>query len=408
MTEAGVRVKVAFLVTRDGEGAIGIGDCIVITFDDKDDASRQKCIVIDGGYSKTAKVLKSYLDGENITTVDLVIATHIDDDHINGLKAFFADYVDENGPVKVLNYWGPEPKRPEPMTITEFTALLPDANDLGIKELSFISQSVGSNEDLWESAKKSVGEDHIWHPSFEGRDSLPILFKAMKIEILGPDKQVPSLELKSAGAANQTLEKMLLSDAQIDLCDVGLKNKILKAAKENDRTANNQSIVLRLTPYDDAGGEVPVFSFLFTGDAEIESWKTMIQRDKDSLKAEHLKVSHHGSATGTNEDVLDAVTPRYGIICAGKNKHGLPDGAVFKLLQGKGVKIICTGRNPKKGVIPCAEQKYLDKCPRWDKVKDREITDPVVFEFDTRPLPGASIPPVSFCGNDWTSEAKPL
>jgi len=154
MTEAGVRVKVAFLVTRDGKGGIGIGDCIVITFDDKDDASRRKCIVIDGGYSKTAKVLKSYLDGENITTIDLVVATHVDDDHINGLKAFFADYVDENEPIKVLNYWGPEPKRPDPITISEFIAFLPDVNDLEVKELSFISQSVDSNEELWESAKK--------------------------------------------------------------------------------------------------------------------------------------------------------------------------------------------------------------------------------------------------------------
>ena len=403
MTEAGVRVKVAFLVTRDGKGGIGIGDCIVITFDDKDDASRRKCIVIDGGYSKTAKVLKSYLDGENITTIDLVVATHVDDDHINGLKAFFADYVDENEPIKVLNYWGPEPKRPDPITISEFIAFLPDVNDLEVKELSFISQSVDSNEELWESAKKTVGEAHMWHPSFEGRDSLPTLFSGIKIEILGPDRQVPSLELKSAGAATRALEKALLSDAQIDLRDAGLKKMILKAANEIDRTANNQSIVFRLTPRDAAGGEIPSFSFLFAGDAEIESWTTMIERDKGSLKAEHLKISHHGSATGTHEEVLTAVKPQYGIICAGENKHGLPDGGVFKLLQNQNIKIICTGRNPKEKIIPCAKPKYQAKCPRWDKVKCREIKDPVVFEFDTDLLLGAVSSPQLFCENDWQS-----
>jgi glyoxylase-like metal-dependent hydrolase (beta-lactamase superfamily II) len=96
-----VRLKAAFLVTRDGEGKIGIGDSIVITFDDEGDGPRKKCIVIDGGYSQTAKVLRSHLDEDGIATIDLIVATHIDDDHINGLRKFFDDYVEDNGPFKV-------------------------------------------------------------------------------------------------------------------------------------------------------------------------------------------------------------------------------------------------------------------------------------------------------------------
>ena len=396
-----MRFKAAFLVTRSGEGVIGIGDCIVIAFDDKSVAGRMKCIVIDGGYSQTEKVLKSYLDGEGIAIVDLVVATHIDDDHINGLKAFFAKHVENDGPIKVLNYWGPAPKGYEPVTITEFLTMLPEVNDLGIAELSFNSQSVDSNEKLWESAKRCIGEDHIWHPSVEGSGNLPDLFESVRIEILAPDKQVPSLDIKSAGVAARALEEALLSDAAIDLNDKRLRNTILRAAKESDRTANNQSIVFRLTPVDDDGREIRNFSFLFPGDAELESWNRMIQGDAGRLTATHLKISHHGSSTGTSEAVLDAVRPKYGIICAGKNKHGLPDGAVFKLLQEKNVKIICTGRNPDTGDIPCARRAYRNKCPRWDVARSREIENAVIFEIDTNQLPAATLPAARFCRNDW-------
>ena len=397
-----MRLKAAFLVTRDGDGNIGIGDSIVITFDDYDeDNGRKKCIVIDGGYSQTAKVLKSYLKGEGIDTIDLVVATHIDDDHINGLRAFFKDYVEEEGIIKVSNYWGPAPKSYEPVTVTEFLAFLPEATELGIDELSFVSQSVGNNEKLWESAKRCVGEDHIWHPSFEARARLPELFRSVKIEILGPDKQVPSAELETAGAAAQGLGEAFLADEVIDLDDEGLRGKIIAAAKENDRTANNQSIVFRLTPRDRSGQEIPESSFLFPGDAEIESWTDMIARSRGLLKARYLKVSHHGSNTGTNNAVLDAVQPEYGIVCAGKNNHGLPDHSVFKLLQGRNVKIICTGRNPNTGDIACADGAFEGHCPRRNTSNGSDIKTPVVFEIDTNLLPGAPSPAVSACGNNW-------
>ena len=402
-----MRIKAAFLVTRNSSGGIGIGDSIVIMFDDYDEAEdRMKCIVIDGGYSGTAKVLRDYLGGENISVIDLVVATHIDDDHVNGLAKFFKDYVEDDGPIKVLNYWGPAPKSYTPVTITEFLAFLPDAAELKIDDLTFVSQGVASNEELWESAKKCVGENHIRHPSVAGSGGLPALFKSVKIEILAPEEQVASTQLRSSGLAAAALGETFVSEAVIDLAEEGLRAKIAEAAKESDHTANNQSIVFRLTPLDRSGRELPDRSFLFPGDAGIESWNSMIDNSPGLLKARYLKVSHHGSVTGTNEAVLSAVRPDYGIICAGKNKHGLPDGPVLKLMQDKGVKIICTGRNPKvkkkakkdkaKDTL-CASKDYKSHCPRWDGT--REIEDPVVFEFDTeRPL-GAGA--ASSCGNTW-------
>jgi hypothetical protein len=69
-----------------------------------------------------------------------------------------------------------------------------------------------------------------------------------------------------------------------------------------DKAKNNTSIVCLI----DWRG----WRLLFTGDAEIKSWKIM--RDKRQLKkVDFLKVSHHGSHTGTpGEDILDRILPK--------------------------------------------------------------------------------------------------
>ena len=68
-----------------------------------------------------------------------------------------------------------------------------------------------------------------------------------------------------------------------------------------DKAANNMSIVFSL----DWRG----WRLLFSGDAEIRSWKTMAQ--KQVLKPVHfLKVAHHGNHNGTPADeIFDTILP---------------------------------------------------------------------------------------------------
>ena len=105
-------IKIAFLTTIDNKGNPQIGDCIVITFNED---QRKACIIVDGGYGSNKKVLKNYLENENVEIIDLMVASHIDDDHISGLKAFLNDYVLEkdgkNNKFELRNYWGPASKR---------------------------------------------------------------------------------------------------------------------------------------------------------------------------------------------------------------------------------------------------------------------------------------------------------
>ena len=88
---------------------------------------------------------------------------------------------------------------------------------------------------------------------------------------------------------------------------------------------NDMSIVLRV----DYGKT----SFLFTGDAEDWSEYMMIDRDA-CLKANVLKVSHHGSNTASTMEFLKAVSPEYTVVSVGAdNEYGHPHGAVLARLE---------------------------------------------------------------------------
>ena len=383
-----MKMKVAFLTTRDSKGDPQIGDCIVVTFNERfAEGQRKACIVIDGGYATNKVVLKNYLEDEKIKIIDLMVATHIDNDHISGLDSFLESYVKEKNSGKnkfeLKNYWGPAPKTFEPISITEFASYIENIDDLGIEELSFISQSVEKNEELYVTVKGILAEDHICHPSVSIREHVPKIFSSMAIDILAPDKQIPDDKIKGARLDEISLGNTLVTDLEIDLADKAIKDKMDVAALENNRTANNQSIVFKLTPLDDYGQRIESDAFLFTGDAEKDSWDFMILRWGNELKSKLLKVSHHASKTGTTEDVLETVDPKYCIICAGKNTHGLPDEEILEMIDKKNLEIFCTGRNPKVGEGPCTINTIQKMCPRWDDTNKKHIMDTIIFEVDT-------------------------
>ncbi len=80
-------------------------------------------------------------------------------------------------------------------------------------------------------------------------------------------------------------------------------------------------------------------SFLFMGDAPKEIEKQIIQ-DHPDLRADILKVGHHGSKTSTAEEFLDAIKPQEAIVsCGKKNGYGHPHASVLSLLSARNIKI---------------------------------------------------------------------
>ncbi|PRR71245.1 ComEC/Rec2 family competence protein [Neomoorella humiferrea] len=114
----------------------------------------------------------------------------------------------------------------------------------------------------------------------------------------------------------------------------GLSAEFLAPNSNSYDELNNYSAVLKI-----AYGNT---AFLFTGDAETVSEEEMLSAGYN-LKADVLKVGHHGSASSTSAAFLKAVAPKYAVISVGKgNDYGHPDPRVLERLQRAGVKIYRT------------------------------------------------------------------
>ena len=103
------------------------------------------------------------------------------------------------------------------------------------------------------------------------------------------------------------------------------KVQILSPVSQAYEDTNNYSVVVRIEYRDTA--------FLFMGDAE----KYVEQELLDSytnLRADVLKVGHHGSSTSSDEDFIKAVNPSVAVISSGKdNSYGHPHREVVTLLD---------------------------------------------------------------------------
>ncbi len=82
---------------------------------------------------------------------------------------------------------------------------------------------------------------------------------------------------------------------------------------------------------------------LLTGDAEREVESRLVQRYGTRLRADVLKVGHHGSATSTTEPMIDAVKPRVALVSVGAgNRYGHPSADVLRALQARGTQVVRT------------------------------------------------------------------
>ncbi|MDD5567342.1 MAG: ComEC/Rec2 family competence protein [Patescibacteria group bacterium] len=97
---------------------------------------------------------------------------------------------------------------------------------------------------------------------------------------------------------------------------------------------NSTSLVARF--------EVGQHSFLFTGDLPKEGEGELIST-RQSLKADVLKVGHHGSKYSTSPAFVKAIDPAIAVIQVGEKNHfGHPDKSILELLSDYGSQVVRT------------------------------------------------------------------
>lgn len=119
-------------------------------------------------------------------------------------------------------------------------------------------------------------------------------------------------------------DKLSLNNSNIDVIYVG--------SDESD--INDSSIVLKLNYFSN--------SILFTGDLGSNKEKEILNSGAN-IKADVLKVGHHGSSYSTASLFLDKVNPYFAAISVGKNniyKH--PASSTLEKLNKRGIKVYRT------------------------------------------------------------------
>ncbi len=169
------------------------------------------------------------------------------------------------------------------------------------------------------------------HPHEDHIGGLDTVMNSVDTEILF----IPDLEYDS-NSYNDVLEMAKNNHVSIRYPEVGNTYRlgeavitILAPVRTGYVDTNNYSIVVRI--------DYRNTSFLFTGDAEIESEYDMLETGLN-LKADVLKVGHHGSDTSTSEAFIKAVCPAYAIISVGVgNTYGHPAQQTLQRLTEWGV-----------------------------------------------------------------------
>ena len=186
-----------------------------------------------------------------------------------------------------------------------------------------------------------------------GRDKIDYLVATHPDEdhIGGMADVISSTQIGTIYAPNKTnntatyrkfLAAIQNNNLQITLAEAGTiidqtdayKLEILWPTKDaNFPDTNDYSIIIKLT--------VGTKTFLFTGDA-----LTSAILDANPGHIDVLKLSHHGSRTGTNEQLIRKLSPTYAVLSyALDNSYGHPMQSVLNALHKHSVEIWGTGAN---------------------------------------------------------------
>ena len=279
----------------------GKGDCILISIEEGTD--KEKNIIIDGGVSKTythtrnkSGTLKSKLRYKD--SLDLVVLTHIDDDHICGLIQLLKD--DEHvGKIKEL--W---------FNSADYTKVPISSDEKGHGQSNYFRELIDTHK-------------HIKYRSdifMESQQRYNNLGQDIEIILLSPYKK----QLDNLDKAQKRWEKERIAkgkEISIPCRDESSMEKTSLMTEEyrvgeTEKNASSIAFILRYKKEK---------NFLFLVDADINVINHSLNKlDKELLNFEFVKLSHHGSfQNNINEEFLDIIeTDTYVILTDGKHyKH---------------------------------------------------------------------------------------
>lgn len=288
------------------------GDCFIISFGEKENI---KNIIIDGGrrlivVGKLIEEINEIIDkGQRI---DLMILTHIDNDHISGLLKLFE----------------------EPWINKEII------NEVWFNSKGLIGQLLFEDETEDESLRVSVkGNSNIsFRQGITFEERLKNLHLGCeKLIFAGYSEKIGDANIKVLSPNKDDLLKLYTKWSEY-ITDIKPKDHNISAKSTSDYKLSISELLEK--PYEEDDALVNSTSIaieidyknkkiLLLGDALpsviVENLKEIYGEEVKKINYDLIKLSHHGSKRNINEDFVNIITSDKYLISTNGLTHGLPN-----------------------------------------------------------------------------------
>jgi len=288
------------------------GDSILVSTYEKikNKKKYQKHILIDGGKGLGNYILNIKPDLEHFKVLDLVILTHIDNDHICGLIDLIQDK-----DKKIKEIW---------FNSHEKMKVHLKSNEKGYSEGVFFEKLLKK----YKLSKKHKSD--IFLKNYKERKEFNIgdiklkLLSPLKSDLIKLQEEWKKHKEKPCYKSQEEISDSYSIDDEKTLAE-------LKGVKfGRDGSLKNKSSIAFILEY-------KTKKYLFLGDARIQvinkSLKGLNYADKENpLDIEFVKLSHHGSKGNINKKFLDLIKTDTFVTLTNGNCHELPNKATYSLI----------------------------------------------------------------------------
>ena len=323
------------------------GDCLLLHYGSKADP---KLMIIDAGPKQVFEPqLKPRLDeiraargidDDDPLAVDVVMVSHIDEDHIYGIvemTGLLTEQERDHEPLylKSATLWHntfddllkTTPKELEgaaSVLASVGTALNDESNELLTAK---VLASVPQSRDLRDHAEFLNDSGHGWEINDIADGKLILADKKTKPITIDGD-----LTITVVGPMRPELVRLQKEhDAYLRAKKAGKKRKAeAMLAKYVDDTAPNLSSIVMLV---ESGKKTILLTGDARGDKILEGLKLtgLLSTTKKQLKVDVLKVPHHGSARNVEQEFFEQVIADHYVFC-GNGEHGNPERETIEML----------------------------------------------------------------------------
>lgn len=252
--------------------------------------TRRPVMVVDAGSrTKMRRFLKGLAAASNgviseVVTIDVVVATHPHGDHIAGLPDLLDAYQG-----KVTEYWDPGYFHPSGTYFAVMERLAREGGTIYVQPTSGLRRYIGNTEVT------------VLTPSVGLRN---------RYDTYGIDINNASISLRIATPAGRAKY------------EPGKAWQLLDGVNERYQF----SLILGADSQTESWSQALAdFPQLVKSESEIAKAIGGATNDRDFLRADVLKVAHHGSKKGVSYELVDRIQPEYLIVsCASSSVHGFP------------------------------------------------------------------------------------